>query len=432
MPPAFEQTGTAATGGSAGLARAEQLYRRVCGVRARTEALCRSLSPEDCALQSMPDASPVKWHLAHTSWFFETFLLSDRLPGYRCFDPAFRMLFNSYYVQVGARHARPERGLLSRPDLAQVWAYRSHVDEALACWLERDPPTDALDLLELGIHHEQQHQELILTDLKHLFSRNPLRPAYAPPTATSERASSPMRWVPYEGGPCTLGCAGPGFYFDNEAPAHRVFLEPFRLASRSVTNAEYAVFMQDGGYARPELWMSDGWDVRLREGWEAPLYWERSERGWQRFTLRGLVDVAPHAPVSHVSWYEADAYARWRNARLPTEAEWERVAAGVPVEGNFAESESFDPQPVAGRGDEPLQCFGDVWEWTASAYRPYPGYRPAAGAVGEYNGKFMVNQFVLRGGSCATPASHVRATYRNFFPPQARWQFSGIRLAADA
>ena len=432
MPPAFEETSPAETGGSAGTARAEQLYRRVRSARARTEALSRSLSPEDCALQSMPDASPVKWHLAHTSWFFETFLLSERLPGYRCFDPAFRMLFNSYYVQVGARHARPERGLLSRPDLAQVLAYRSHVDEALACWLERDPPTDALDLLELGIHHEQQHQELILTDLKHLFSRNPLRPAYAPPAATSERASSQMRWVPYEGGPFTLGCAGPGFHFDNETPAHRVFLEPFRLASRPVTNAEYVVFMQDGGYARPELWMSDGWEVRLREGWEAPLYWERSERGWQRFTLRGMVDVALHAPVSHVSWYEADAYARWRNARLPTEAEWERGAAGVSVEGNFAESESFDPLPVAARGDGPLQCFGDVWEWTASAYRPYPGYRPAAGAVGEYNGKFMVNQFVLRGGSCATPASHVRATYRNFFPPQARWQFSGIRLAADA
>ncbi len=419
-------------GASAGTARAEQLYRRLRGVRARTEALSRSLSPEDCALQSMPDASPVKWHLAHTSWFFETFLLSERLPGYRCFDTAFRMLFNSYYVQVGARHARPERGLLSRPDLARVLAYRSHVDEALGCWLERDPPNDALDLLELGIHHEQQHQELILTDLKHLFSRNPLRPAYAPPAALSEGASSPMRWVPCEGGPFTLGCAGASFHFDNETPAHRVFLEPFRLASRPVTNAEYVVFMQDGGYARPELWMSDGWDVRLREGWGAPLYWERSERGWQRFTLRGMVDVAPHAPVSHVSWYEADAYARWRNARLPTEAEWERVAAGVPVEGNFAESESFDPLPGAARGAGPLQCFGDVWEWTASAYRPYPGYRPAAGAVGEYNGKFMVNQFVLRGGSCATPASHVRATYRNFFPPQARWQFSGIRLAADA
>ncbi len=419
------------------VARESRLRQQLRSVRARTQALSKPLSAEDCALQSMPDASPVKWHLAHTTWFFETFLLSEGLPEYRCFDPAFRMLFNSYYVQIGPRHARPERGLVSRPDFAQVLAYRAHVDAALGRWIERTLSEDEMDLLELGIHHEQQHQELVLTDLKHLFSRNPLRPAYAPPMAVQSvaapgRTVPPMRWQAYPGGLCSIGRAEPGFRFDNETPAHRVYLQPFRIASRPVTNAEYLAFMQDGGYDRPELWMSDGWDRRISEGWEAPLYWERDEGGWQRFTLRGMAEVVPHAPVSHVSWYEADAFARWRGARLPTEAEWECVAAQGPVEGNFAESEVFDPLPGAERSDRPAQCFGDVWEWTASAYRPYPGYRPAPGAVGEYNGKFMVNQFVLRGGSCATPASHVRATYRNFFPPHARWQFSGIRLAADA
>jgi len=409
--------------------RAWQRYRTV---RARTVQLAQPLSPEDCALQSMPDASPVKWHLAHTSWFFETFLLSERLGGYRCFDEAFRMLFNSYYVQVGPRHARPERGLVSRPDLARVLAYRAHVDAAVERWIGQAAAGDDLALLELGLQHEQQHQELILTDVKHLFSRNPLRPAYAAPCPRAAAAAPRLTWSTHAGGDGCIGHARDGFCFDNELPRHRVLLAPFRFASRPATNGDYLAFIDDGGYARPELWLSDGWDARCREGWEAPLYWERGAAGWERFSLRGMVALDPHAPVCHVSWYEADAYARWAGARLPAEAEWEQVAADLEVAGNFAESDAFDPLPGQGVADGPLQCFGDVWEWTASPYRPYPGYRPAAGAIGEYNGKFMVNQFVLRGGSCASPASHLRTSYRNFFPPHARWQFSGIRLAADA
>jgi len=412
---------------------ARSLWRRYLETRATTLGLAAPLTPEDCALQSMPDASPVKWHLAHTSWFFETFLLLGRVPAYRAFDERFRTLFNSYYVQVGPRHARAERGLVSRPDLAAVQAYRAHVDRGVEAWFERGPDRAQLELLELGIHHEQQHQELILTDLKHLFSRNPLRPAYANPAPRQDSVEVPLRWVPHAGGVRAIGHAGDGFCFDNERPAHRVYVEPFRLGSRLVTNAEYLAFMDDGGYARPELWMSDGWDVRLREAWEAPLYWERdASSGWQRFSLAGMVPLEAHAPVCHVSWYEADAFARWRGARLPTEAEWEDAASRVPVTGNFAESRLFDPRSAPDGSPGLAQCFGDVWEWTASAYRPYPGYRPALGAVGEYNGKFMVNQFVLRGGSCASPASHLRPSYRNFFPPQARWQFTGIRLCADA
>jgi len=406
---------------------------RFAAVRRHTEALAAPLSPEDCALQSMPDASPVKWHLAHVSWFFETFVLVPHASGYRPFDAAFRVLFNSYYNGVGDKHPRPERGLLSRPDLATVLAYRRHVDAAMQRCLEQPLPAEAAALVELGLHHEQQHQELLLTDVKHLFSRNPARPVYHPRWPLAPVAPRAHAWHGYGGGLVTLGHAGGGFAFDNEGPAHRVFVAPFELASAPVTHGEFAAFIADGGYARPELWLAQGWDVATTRGWQAPMYWEREGAQWRTFTLHGMADVDPHTPVCHVSLYEADAYARWAGARLPTEFEWELAARAAPVAGNFLETGALHPLPRAGDSPAagPGQLFGDVWEWTRSDYAPYPGYRPAAGAVGEYNGKFMSNQYVLRGGSCATPASHVRATYRNFFPADARWQFSGLRLARD-
>ncbi|MBV9361120.1 MAG: ergothioneine biosynthesis protein EgtB [Betaproteobacteria bacterium] len=404
---------------------------RYTAIREATLALAAPLSPEDCAIQSMPDASPVKWHLAHTTWFFETFILEGRA-GYRSFDPTFRVLFNSYYEAVGDKHPRHERGLISRPDLADVRAYRRHVDEAMLRLLESAAP-DA-ELVELGLHHEQQHQELILTDVKDLLSRNPARPAYHPRwPLTPIRAAAP-RWIAFEGGLREIGHAGEGFSFDNEIPRHRVWLEPFQLASHPVTHGDFIKFIDDGGYRRPELWLSAGWEaVRLRS-WSAPHYWHLRDGQWHTFTLHGEVPVDPHTPVCHVSFYEAEAYARWANARLPTEAEWEVAASTSPLEGNFVESGAL--HPLAMREDPApgtlAQAFGDVWEWTRSSYEPYPRFKPAAGAVGEYNGKFMCNQYVLRGGSCATPAGHVRASYRNFFPPDARWQFSGLRLARDA
>ena len=410
----------------------ERLAARYRSIRQSSEALAAPLSPEDCALQSMPDASPVKWHLAHTSWFFETFLLGERLPGYRPFDSAYRMLFNSYYNAVGARHPRPQRGLLSRPSLDQVLTYRQHVDRHMLMLLERQPGSEACQLVELGLQHEQQHQELILTDLKHLFSHNPLRPAYHKTPRLPTQQVQALRWYGFPGGIYQLGNDGEGFCFDNEGPRHRVFVEPFELASRLVTCGEYLAFMADSGYARPELWLSDGWDAVRAQAWSAPLYWERHRGDWQQFTLAGLRAIDPAEPVAHVSYYEADAYARWAGCRLPTEAEWEFAAKSVALAGNFVESGRLHPSPAPeAHNDAVQQLFGDVWEWTQSAYAPYPGFHPAAGAVGEYNGKFMVNQFVLRGGSCATPQSHIRATYRNFFPPPARWQFSGIRLARD-
>ena len=393
-------------------------------VRMATLALVAPLSEEDCAIQSMPDASPVKWHLAHTTWFFETFVLEPYAAGYRPFDPAYRYLFNSYYNALGERHPRPERGMLSRPSLAEVLAYRRHVDEAMLA--RNDLPAE---LVQLGLHHEQQHQELILTDLKHLLSRNPLHPTYRGGALDPASAAPPLTWIDLPSGIREIGHAGSDFCFDNELPRHRVFVDGFRLASRLVTNAEYLAFMRDGGYERPQLWLSDGWDTRSAQGWSAPLYWEREDGRWRVFTLRGMRDVDPNEPVCHVSYYEADAYARWARVRLPTEAEWEVAAVGATARGTFVESGRLHPAPAhAGAGLQ--QMFGDLWQWTGSAYLAYPGYRPAAGAVGEYNGKFMVNQFVLRGGSCATPQSHIRASYRNFFPPAARWQFSGIRLAA--
>jgi len=389
---------------------------RYAAVRAQTEALAAPLSAEDCALQSMPEASPVKWHLGHTSWFFETFVL-----GGEPWRDEFRVLFNSYYVGVGERHPRPERGLLSRPSLEEVGEYRGHVDERMralfrtAAWRERAA------LIELGLNHEQQHQELILTDVKHLFSRSPLLPAYLEKEFSSVD-SKPIGWRRFPAGVREIGHAGDGFAFDNEQPRHRVFLAAFELAGRLVSNGEYRAFIDDGGYRRPELWLSEGWDLCRAQGWGAPLYW----RDGAEFTLHGLRAIDPAATVLHVSYFEADAYARWAAARLPTEAEWELAAQGAALQGNFLESGRLHP------AGGPSPAFGDAWQWTSSAYAPYPGFRAASGAVGEYNGKFMVNQYVLRGGSCATPASHLRSSYRNFFPAAARWQFSGIRLARDS
>jgi ergothioneine biosynthesis protein EgtB len=405
-------------------------YRRV---REQSLALAAPLSAEDCNLQSMPEASPVKWHLGHTSWFFETFVLEPALPGFAPHREAYRVLFNSYYVAVGARHPRPERGMLSRPSLEEVLAYRTHVDERMQALFARHPEHAArhAETIELGLHHEQQHQELILTDVKHALSRNPLFPAYQAGRARAGGAPAPMRWSALPDGVRQIGHDGNGFSFDNERPRHRVFVGDYEIGERLVSNAEYQVFVADGGYRRPELWLSEGWDLCAAHGWEAPLYWVAREDGWSQFTLDGLRALEPAEPVTHLSYYEADAYARWCGARLPTEAEWEIAAAARAVTGNFLESGRLHPAPLDG-GAAGGQFYGDAWEWTSSAYAPYPGFRAPAGAVGEYNGKFMVNQYVLRGGSCATPRAHIRATYRNFFPAAARWQFSGIRLARDA
>ncbi|MES2254628.1 MAG: ergothioneine biosynthesis protein EgtB [Pseudomonadota bacterium] len=387
-----------------GLAPLNKIY---AAVRAHSEALAQPLSAEDCAIQSMPDASPVKWHLAHTSWFFETVILSAR-EGYQAFDPRLAFLFNSYYEALGPRHPRPRRGLLTRPSLDEVLAYRAHVDAAMGSVLEEALNNERLHAaILLGLNHEQQHQELILTDIKHALFANPLLPSYGQESPTPQGPRD-LEWQNHPGGICLVGHDGPAFAFDNERPRHRILLQPFRIASRPVSNAEYLAFVTEGGYRHPEFWLSDGWARVQEEGWDAPLYWlidDDTSADRSVFTLSGVVPLDPHAPVEHVSFYEAAAYAAWAGARLPTEFEWE--AAAVTHDG-------------------------DVWEWTRSSYDPYPGFKPFEGAVSEYNGKFMVGQMVLRGGSSVTPAGHGRPSYRNFFPPQARWQFSGIRLAADA
>ena len=413
---------------------------RFTAIREQTETLAVNLTAEDQTIQSMPDVSPTKWHLAHTSWFFETFLLSRFDPLYRPFDPAFAFLFNSYYEAVGARHPRPQRGLLSRPTVDAILAYRDHVSAAMIrligqtgeeVWREVAP------LLELGMHHEQQHQELILMDIKHVFSVNPLLPAYqAPPALLPAQAAAPLRWAEFDGGLIEIGHGGTEFAFDSEGPRHKVWLEPFRLAARPVTCGEFLEFVIDGGYQRPEHWLSDGWATVQQQAWQAPLYWRQEDGAWHVFTLSGEKRLDPAEPVCHVSHYEADAYAKWAGKRLPSEAEWEFAAASAlgdaPPVGNLADSGHFHPCADAVSADaEPRlrQLIGDVWEWTASAYAPYPGFRAPAGAVGEYNGKFMSGQMVLRGGAAVTPAGHMRIGYRNFFPPSARWAFSGLRLA---
>ena len=408
-------------------------------VRRESEALTANLTPEDQSIQSMPDVSPTKWHLAHTTWFFETFILTRFDPYYRVFDPGFAYLFNSYYEAAGPRHPRPERGLLSRPAVDVVAAYRDHVGAAMARFAEEAPEDtwcEAAPLIELGVHHEQQHQELILMDIKHVFSINPLLPAYHAPRLHVRGQAPMLGGVDFPGGLVEIGHRGSAFSFDNETPRHKVWLEPFRLATRPVSCGEYLGFIEDGGYQKPELWLSDGWATVCQQGWVAPLYWHHQDGEWSVFTLSGRCRLNPFEPICHVSFYEADAFTKWAGKRLPTEAEWEIAAAGVPVDGNFADRRHFHPRggcATTPNGNEPVLCqmFGDVWEWTASPYLPYPRFRAAAGAVGEYNGKFMCNQMVLRGGAAVTPAGHVRATYRNFFPPSARWAFAGLRLAED-
>jgi ergothioneine biosynthesis protein EgtB len=413
------------------------LAPRYSEVRRFTERLCEPLATEDYVVQSMADVSPTKWHLAHTSWFFETFVLKPHTQRYVEHNPAYAFLFNSYYVQAGERHCRAQRGYISRPTVAEVFAYRRHVDDAMHVLL--DEADDELrarlaPLVTIGLNHEQQHQELMLTDIKHVFSVNPLRPIYRPQAWRVGAPSPPPAWVAFAGGLHWIGHDEAGFAYDNEGPRHRVYLEPFELASRLVTNADYLAFMEDGGYRRAELWLSLGWTVAEEHGWVEPFYWEKRDGEWSHFTLSGMRRVEPHEPVTHLSYFEADAYARWAGARLPTEAEWEVAAATLPIQGNLVETGNFHPRAaVQGTGAPELQqMFGDVWEWTQSPYVPYPGYRPVEGALGEYNGKFMCNQFVLRGGSCATPQSHIRPTYRNFFPPEATWQFTGVRLARSA
>ena len=406
------------------------LLQRYMRMREMSLHLCAPLSVEDHALQPMPDASPAKWHLAHTTWFFETFVLSQYMQDFRPYHPAFRNLFNSYYNAVGDRPLRNLRHILSRPTLDEVHAYRLYVDEAMVHLLTLDLPEEAVKLIELGINHEQQHQELIVTDVKNGLYANPLRPAYRNvPRRVSAKAgeTQPLRWQGFPDGVHSIGFEASGFAFDNEGPQHNVYLQPYRIASRLVTNGEYLEFVRDGAYANPLLWLSDGWDAVRNNGWQAPLYWEQRDGEWLNYTMDGLEPVRDNEPVCHISFYEADAYARWAGARLPSEFEWEVAARTCRIEGNFVESGVLHPQPAC--SDEPIsQMFGDVWEWTSSPYVAYPGFSPAAGAVGEYNGKFMCNQIILRGGSCATPQSHIRATYRNFFPPHVRWQFMGLRL----
>ncbi|HEX9108915.1 MAG TPA: ergothioneine biosynthesis protein EgtB [Longimicrobiales bacterium] len=457
-----------ATPALSGARSAESLSTRYSSVRRFTESLIQGLAPEDMVVQSMGDVSPTKWHLAHTSWFFEQFLLMPHLADYVALNPTYLFLFNSYYTQAGERHCRAQRGYISRPTVAEVLAYRRHVDEAMLALIagaDEARLAQLASLVELGLNHEQQHQELMLTDIKHVFSVNPLRPVYRSlPQASSARPAAPVRWLEFAEGVAWIGAGerapdapGAEFRYDNEEPRHREFVNAFALANRPVSNGEYLEFMEDGGYRRPELWLSMGWATVEAEQWTEPFYWEKRDGRWCCFTLTGMKEIDPAEPACHISYFEADAYARWAGARLPTEAEWEVAAATVPEHGNFVESARWHPQPagsadvaavpprdaggawtrVGGSVPAPapagglLAMYGDVWEWTRSQYEPYPGFRPAAGAVGEYNGKFMCNQFVLRGGSCATSVTHIRPTYRNFFPPEATWQFTGFRLARE-
>ncbi len=405
-------------------------------VRRFSEYLCEPLVTEDYVIQSMPDVSPTKWHLAHVSWFFETFLLFPAVPDYQSLHPQYAYLFNSYYNTLGERHCRPNRGLISRPTVEDTYTYRRYVDEHVLDLLEKLDErrlAEFAPIITLGLHHEQQHQELMVTDIKHVLSCNPLYPTYRAREFATVASVPPMEWVSFPEGIYWIGHEGDGFAFDNEGPRHRQFVQSFQLASRLVTNGEYLEFMEDGGYDDPLLWLSEGWATVRAEEWKAPLYWEKRDGRWWVMTLSGLREVDKAEPVCHVSYFEADAYARWADARLPTEAEWEVAAHDVPVEGNFVENGLYHPAPLnaSTTGGKLAQMYGDVWEWTQSSYAPYPNFKPGPGAIGEYNGKFMCNQYVLRGGSCATSLSHIRSTYRNFFPANAQWQFMGIRLAKE-
>ena len=420
----------------------KEKYREV---RKHSTDFCDPLCTEDLVIQSMADVSPTKWHLAHTSWFFETFVLEKAITSYKSPDPNFAYLFNSYYVQAGERHCRPKRGLISRPTLEQTFKYREHVDLHMLDFME-NATLEQVELfapiVEIGLHHEQQHQELMVTDIKHVFSENPMKPAYSNELNTPP-SSSPCEteWVNFPDGVYWIGADGEDFTYDNEQPRHRVFTNNFSMADRLVTNGEYIEFIEDGAYKRPELWLSEGWGVVESNGWEAPLYWEKTDGNWHYYTLSGLREVNPNEPVCHVSLYEAEAYSSWAGARLPTEAEWEVASDGLEIEGNFVENNHLHPIPLSpepkipkpispGPNGNPLrQMYGDLWEWTRSAYLPYPGFKASSGALGEYNGKFMSSQMVLKGGSCATSITHIRNTYRNFFYPDSRWQFMGIRLA---
>jgi ergothioneine biosynthesis protein EgtB len=420
-------------GASKSSPKSKSLEDRLSATRALSTALAQPLSDEDQVVQANDDASPTKWHLAHTTWFFEAFVLKSFLEGYRVFDEAFEYCFNSYYESVGPRHPRAKRGLLTRPSADEVRAYRDHVDAALTRLCARDLAPRAAELIELGINHEQQHQELLLTDILSLFGAEPLKPAYAEAsTGVATRDAAPVKWASFDGGIFDIGHDGNGFAYDNEGPRHEELIRPFKLADRCVTNSEWIAFIEDSGYETPTLWLADGWATVKTQGWSAPLYWEKADGGYMQMGLRGFRPVDPGAPVCHVSYYEADAFARWSGDRLPTEFEWEVAAGGLPLGGRTLGAHALRPLRAEAKGNGLKQMYGDVWEWTASAYLPYPGFKPAPGAVGEYNGKFMCNQFVLRGGSCATPEGHIRKTYRNFFYPQQRWQFMGLRLAAEA
>jgi len=434
----FSSPSTLADPGSNAGPSQQDLCARLRQSRQLSLDLAAPLSDEDQTVQAMDDASPTKWHLAHTTWFYEAFILRAYLPGYAPFSDDFDFCFNSYYESKGERQPRAHRGLLTRPSAAQVRDYRAHVDAGLARLFADGLAKEASDpigaLIELGINHEQQHQELLLTDILSLFAANPLRPAYRQPQPrpTAVTGDTPVEWVTFPGGIRTIGHDGDGFAYDNEGPRHEVLLRPFRLACRCVTNGEWLSFIGAGGYRDPLLWLADGWATLKANDWQAPGYWEERDGVWHQMTLEGLLPVDERAPVSHLSYYEANAYARWAGKRLPTEFEWEFASGGNLLEGNDLATGALRPRPARASGEGKLaQLFGDVWEWTASAYQPYPGYCAAPGGIGEYNGKFMVSQQVLRGGSCATPGGHVRATYRNFFFPHQRWQFTGLRLAED-
>lgn len=403
-------------------------------VRSFSHTLAEPLAVEDYVIQTMPDVSPTKWHLAHTSWFFEAFVLSEINPSYQSLNPKYNFLFNSYYVQVGERHCRPKRGLISRPTVDEVYEFRAFVDKNMFDLFENSDDktfSEIAPIIEIGLHHEQQHQELIITDIKHVFSENPLDPVYSKSNNTSKKQLSQLEWVEFNEGLYSIGSVD-GFCYDNEIPRHKTYIDSFKIASRLVTNGEYAEFIEDGGYEKPEIWLSDGWNTISSNGWKSPLYWYQKDVEWGVFTLNGVKKLNLNEPVCHVSFYEAEAFARWAGARLPSEFEWELASEDLLVQGNFVEDKNFHPIVNNNKSEKLHQFYGDVWEWTRSPYSPYPGYTAPEGALGEYNGKFMCNQMVLRGGSCATSISHIRNTYRNFFPPDARWQFMGIRLTKDA